>query len=149
MKTWTATSDTTATPDAIMAMLTDPDAARRWAPVPFEVEEMDSERLETGSRARVAGSLGGISVGFDLDVAEVTGNRLALSADGPIGFDVAYELEGSDAGSSIAATVAVRGGRGLSGRLLAKATEALLGGGALDGALERITREALVEAPLH
>jgi hypothetical protein len=149
MKTWTATSTTTASPDAIMAMLTDPDAARRWAPVPFEVEQMDSDRLEAGARARVAGSLGGISVGFDLDVAEATGRRLALSADGPTGFDVAYELEGSEEGSSIAATVAVRGGRGLSGRLLAKATEALLVGGALDAALERITREALSDNPLH
>ena len=65
-------------------MLTDPDAAARWAPVPFDVDELDGERLLAGSVARVSGRLAGRRVGFDVRVhaADVTG--IALRASGPV-----------------------------------------------------------------
>ena len=38
MRTWTATTTVDARPEAVLDVLTDPDASRRWAPLPFDVE---------------------------------------------------------------------------------------------------------------
>src|SRR3954447_10468121 len=57
MRTWTATTTAKAHPEAVLEVLTDPDAAARWAPLPFDVDELDGERLLAGSRARVSGKL--------------------------------------------------------------------------------------------
>ncbi len=40
MRTWTATTTTAARPAEVLDVLTDPDAASRWAPVAFELEEL-------------------------------------------------------------------------------------------------------------
>ena len=37
MKTWTATTIIEAGPEAVLDVLTDPDAVARWAPLPFDV----------------------------------------------------------------------------------------------------------------
>ena len=55
MRTWTATTTTAARPQDVLAVLTDPDAAAEWAPVPFDVDELQGRRLATGTRARVSG----------------------------------------------------------------------------------------------
>jgi hypothetical protein len=142
MRTWTATTTTAARPAVVLDVLTDPDACRRWAPVAFELEELQGARLHAGARARVQGKLAGRSVGFDVEVSEADERGLALSAHGPVGFDVAYELEATPAGSQVRASVSVRPSRGLAGRLLAEATGALLSAGALEAAVSRIGREA-------
>ena len=95
MKTWTATTIVDAGPEAVLEVLTDPDAVARWAPLPFDVEDLDTPRLMTGSRARVSGRLAGRRVGFDVEVHEADLERLALAADGPVGLDVAYDLSAS------------------------------------------------------
>ena len=143
MRTWTATTTTAAPPEHVLGVLTDPDAAARWAPVPFEVDELDGRRLATGSRARVSGKLAGRRVGFDVAVHEASGRGLTLAADGPVGFDVAYELAPVEGGSEVRASVSVRPSRGIVGRLLAEATSALLSAGALEAAVSRIAREAV------
>ena len=51
MRTWTATTTAQARPEAVLDVLTDPDAAARWAPVPFDVDDLDGERLLAGTRA--------------------------------------------------------------------------------------------------
>jgi uncharacterized protein YndB with AHSA1/START domain len=142
MRTWTATRTVEARPEAVLHVLTDPTAAARWAPVPFAVDELGGERLLAGSRARVSGRLAGRSVGFDVRVHHADDNRLALTADGPIGFDVCYQLSPAAGGSTVSASVSVRSGRGLTARLLAEATGALLAAGALEAAVGRIAREA-------
>ena len=144
MRTWTATTTVDAQPQAVLDVLTDPDACARWAPVPFDVDELGSPRLQRGSRARVSGKLAGRRVGFDVEVHEADAQALSLSADGPVGFDVRYDLAGGrdGRGSEVRASVAVRNGRGLTGRLLAEATNALLAAGALEIAVGRIAREA-------
>jgi hypothetical protein len=143
MRTWTATTTAEAGPEAVLEVLTDPGAAARWAPVPFDVDDLDGERLLAGSRARVSGKLAGRRVGFDIEVHEADESRLALSASGPVAFDVDYRLEPADSGrSEVRASVSVRSGGGLTGRLLAEATGALLTAGALQAALGRIAREA-------
>jgi uncharacterized protein YndB with AHSA1/START domain len=142
MRTWTATTTVDAPPAEVLQVLTDPDACTRWAPVAFELEDIDGPRLRAGSTARVNGRLAGRRVGFQVAVREADERGLSLVADGPVGFDVAYRLSPTASGSEVCASVSVRPSRGLAGRLLAEATGALLSAGALDAAITRIGREA-------
>jgi len=144
MRTWKAHATVMARPEAVLHVLTDPDACARWAPVPFDVEDLDQPRLMAGARARVSGRLAGRHVGFDVEVHEADRHRLSLAASGPVGLDVAYDLLDAGAGSEVRASVRVRPGPGLGGRLMAHATDALLAAGALDAAVARIAREAAV-----
>ena len=143
MRTWTATTTTAARPQDVLDVLTDPEACARWAPLPFDVEEFGGRRLATGSRARVSGSLAGKRVGFDVEIHEASNRGLSLAADGPVGFDVEYQLAPVAGGSEVRASVSVRPSGGILGRLLAEATSALLSAGALEAALSRVTREAV------
>jgi hypothetical protein len=142
MRTWTASTTTDAAPEAVLSILTDPEACRRWAPVDFDVDELAEARLRRGSRARVTGRLAGQRVGFDIEVHEVADSRLRLSADGPVGFDVRYDLAPAPRGSEVHASVSVRPSSGLIGRVLAEATNAILAAGALQSAVARIAAEA-------
>lgn len=146
MKTWTATTLVDAGPHAVLDVLTGPDAVARWAPLPFEVDDLDTPRLVAGSRARVSGRLAGRRVGFDVEVHEADPARLSLEARGPVGLDVAYDLSATTSGSEVRASISVRSGKGFTGRLLAEATNALLSAGALTHALSRLTREAACPA---
>ena len=143
MRTWTATTTAPAPAGAVLDVLTDPDAAARWAPVPFDVDDLDGDRLLAGSRARVSGKLAGRRVGFDVEVHEASGRGLSLAASGPVGFEVDYRLAPVEGGSEVRASVSVRPSRGIVGRLLAEATSALLSAGALEAALSRMSREAV------
>jgi hypothetical protein len=83
-----------------------------------------------------------VSVGFDVEVHAADKQLLELSADGPVGIDVRYELAPAEAGSEVLASVSLRRGGGITGRLVANATAALLSAGVLDGAAGRIARAA-------
>jgi hypothetical protein len=140
MFSWSSNATVSGSPTDILELLTEPQAIARWAPVPFEIVAFDGARLEAGSHARVAGRLAGRSVEFDVDVLRASDEHLELVARGPISIDVQYNLRASGGESEIEASVSVEG-RGLFGRVLAKATEALLAGGALGTSLERLSRE--------
>jgi hypothetical protein len=142
MRTYTATATATADPEAVLDVLTDPGAAARWAPVPFDVDELSGPRLTAGSTARVSGRLAGREVGFQLQVHRADADGLALSADGPVELHVAYDMRRSSGGSEVHASVGLRPRSGLRGRLIAEATAAVLAGGALQVALGRLVREA-------
>jgi hypothetical protein len=142
MREWTATTTIDARPEAVLDVLTDPEACAPWAPIPFDVEDLRTARLRCGSKARVSGKLAGKRVGFDVQVHEAVDGRLRLSADGPVGFDVRYDLAPAPRGSEVRASVSVRPNRGLTGRLMAEATNALLAAGALQAAISRLAREA-------
>jgi hypothetical protein len=142
MRTYTATTTSTARPAAVLHVLTDPDAVARWAPVDFYVDQLSHPRLSRGSRARVSGRLAGQDIGFDVEVHRADEAGLALSASGPVALDVAYELRAAAAGSEVSASIAVLPRRGIRARLLAEATAAVLAGGALQHALGRIVAEA-------
>lgn len=137
MRTWTTQTTVTGLPDEVLALLTEPDAIARWTPVPFELIDLDTDRLTAGSRARVRGGLAGRMLEFDVEVLAADDERLALVATGPISIDVEYAVRPATRGSELRASVSVRGS-GLSGRLLAQATDALLAAGALDLAVNRI-----------
>jgi hypothetical protein len=121
-------------------LLTEPAAIARWTPVPFELIDLDTDRLEAGSRARVRGGLAGRTLEFDVEVIAADDERLALVATGPISIDVEYALRPAAGGSDLRASVSVRGS-GLIGRVLAQAADALLAAGALDRAVTRIGRQ--------
>ncbi|MBV9335085.1 MAG: SRPBCC family protein [Solirubrobacterales bacterium] len=142
MAQFTARTIANATPEQVLDVLTDPDEIRSWSPIPFEVEEFDGRRLDSGSVARVSGSLAGRRVGFDVEVHAADAEGLELSATGAISLDVLYAVERVERGSEVTASIVLRGGSGLTGRLLATATSALLKGGALDLATGRIARAA-------
>jgi carbon monoxide dehydrogenase subunit G len=138
--TWTAKTRLHAPPDAVLALLTDPDEIARWAPVGFELVDYEGRRLVAGDRVRVRGALAGPSVSFDVDVAEADDGRLALIATGPITLDVDYRVFARGECSELQASVSVSG-NGLRGRLLARATETLLAAGALSTAVGRIAEQ--------
>jgi hypothetical protein len=140
MRTWTTQTTVAGLPDEVLALLTEPEAIARWAPVPFELLETDTDRLVAGSRARVLGRLAGRTLEFDVEVLAADEQRLALVADGPISMDVEYRFRQVASGSEVRASVSVRGS-GLVGRVLAQATDTLLAGGALRAAVGRIGRE--------
>jgi Polyketide cyclase / dehydrase and lipid transport len=140
MSTWSTHTNVTGTPDDVIAVLSDPDAIRRWSPIDFRVDGIDGDRLEAGSRARVSGRLAGRSTSFDVDVEQAGDGRFTLTASGPIDLEVEYEAFDDGGTTQVWATVGVRGG-GLMGRVLAQATDALLAAGALDRALGRIAGE--------
>jgi hypothetical protein len=138
--TWRTQTTVTGLPHEVLAKLTEPDAIARWTPVPFELIDLDTDRLVAGSRARVRGRLAGHTLEFDVEVIAADDERLKLVATGPISIDVEYALRPAADGSDLGATVTVRGS-GLTGRALAHATDALLAAGALDRAVSRIGRE--------
>jgi len=123
-------------------VLTHPEAIRRWSPVDFDLDELEGRRLAAGSRGRVTGRVAGVMVGFDVEIHAADEARLELSAQGPVALDVRYELMRDEAGAELNASVSMQRGGGLTGRLVAKATAALLSAGALDGAAGRIARVA-------
>jgi hypothetical protein len=144
MRTWTAQKHVDADPAVVLDLLTDTESCREWSPVPFDVDAAAGSRLAAGSRMRVSGQLVGRRVGFDVEVHEAGDGRLALSAHGPVAFDVAYEARPAGRGSEVCASVSVRSGGGLFGRLAEQATAALLQAGALGLAVDRIARSATV-----
>jgi|ERR1022692_2260245 hypothetical protein len=140
MATWTATTRVAAVPDQVLALLTSPDAIARWAPIDFEVLDFEGEHLRAGNRVRVHGGLAGRSLEFEVAVDEAEDGHLVLTAIGPIRLDVEYLAIALTNGSEVRASIAVSG-RGLLGRFLAHATDALLAAGALSSAVGRIARE--------
>jgi hypothetical protein len=142
MVRFTAKSIVDATPEQVLDVLTDPEEIRRWSPISFEVDEFGGRRLHCGSVARVSGSLAGRRVGFDVAVHAADADGLELSAVGAISLDARYGLSRVGGGSEVSASIVVRGGSGLTGRLLATAASALLQAGALELAAGRIARAA-------
>jgi hypothetical protein len=142
MARWTTRTQANARPEQVLEVLTDPDAIRLWSPIDFDVEDLDGVRLATGTTARVSGKLAGIRVGFDVEVHAADEYGVELTAHGPIGIDVRYEIAPAGSGSEVTASVALRRGGGITGRLISQATAALLSAGALDGAARSIARAA-------
>jgi hypothetical protein len=142
MSTWTTQTTVGGTPEQVLAVLSEPSSCSRWSPIDFELEDFDGDRLRAGTRARVAGRVAGVSVSFEIEVEHASEGRLALTARGPMTLDVEYEAYAGPAGGvDLWATVTVHGAKSISGRLAAAGTEALLRGGALTLALNRIAAE--------
>ena len=140
MRTWTTEMWLAGMPEQVLELLTEPDAIARWAPIPFELLDLDGERLVAGTRARVGGALAGRRLEFEVEIREAHDGCLSLVASGPISIDATYLLSPADGGSEVRASVSVSG-RGLFGSVLAAAADALLAAGALKSSVARIGRE--------
>src|SRR5204863_2410619 len=139
---WTAETAVASDTQQVMEVLTRPCAISSWAPVPFEVEGLRSDRLEAGSTARVAGRLAGKELAFDVEVLEADCCNLRLTATGTfIEMDVAYGIKQFDEYAQVHATIDVKG-KGVMGRFAAKAVEGLLAGGALNSAMSQLALAA-------
>ena len=77
---------------------------------------------------------------------EAGSDRLALKARGPIEIDVDYRVTRGHERAHVHARIDVKPRGGLAGRLLSRATDALLAGGMFDRALEKIALEATAPA---
>jgi len=146
MATWQTSTTVSGDPVHVIAVLTDPDACRRWSPIQFDLEELDGRRLAAGIHARVTGLIAGQRVGFEIEVLAADEQGLWLRATGPIEIEVEYGLVALEGATEIDAQVSVAPRGGLVGRVLSRATDGLLAAGMLDAAVGRIARE--VEAPL-
>src|SRR3954470_14668869 len=142
MATWKTRTCIETCPKRVLALLTDPEACERWAPVAFDIEYLDGSRLTSGSRARLAGRIAGKTVAFDVEIHEADDHRLALRASGPFDIVARYEAVPRGERTELHAAVSVDGGGSLIGRLMSRAADALLAGGALDSTMSRIAREA-------
>src|SRR3954463_14142233 len=141
MGTWETRATVMGGPEDVLEVLTDPYAAQRWSPVGFELEQIEGDRLRSGSRAVLTGKLAGRSVKFDVDVLKASDGQLELHAKGPVEMDVRYDAAALGDVTEVTAQVAVRSAGGLLGRLLSSATDALLAGGALNLAVQSVARE--------
>jgi hypothetical protein len=141
MANWETRTRVNGQPEHVLDVLTDPDAARRWSPIGFELEQIDGDRLRSGTHAKLTGRLAGKGVSFDVFVTKASDGQLELRATGPIEMDVAYDAIVDEHGTEVVASVAVRSTGGLLGRMLSSATDALLAGGALNIAVQGVVRE--------
>ena len=141
MGTWETSTTVMGEPEDVLDVLTDPTSARRWSPIGFQLEQLEGDRLRSGSRARLTGTLAGRGVSFDVHVLKASGGKLELRASGPVEMDVLYDAIPRGCGTEVTASVAVRSAGGLLGRLLSSATDALLAGGALQLAVAAVARE--------
>jgi hypothetical protein len=125
-------------PRHLVAVLTELDAIERWAPVPFDLLGA-RERLNEGDDLVVEGSLLGRKVHFRIEIDRADQTGLSLRASGAFDIDVDYRID-LDA-ASVSARIETRARKPLA-RLLAGAANAMLGAGALEHVLRRVTREA-------
>jgi hypothetical protein len=141
MGTWQTTTTVMGEPEHVLEVLTDPCAARRWSPIGFELEQIDGDRLRSGTQAVLTGKLAGRTVKFEVDVIKASDGQLELQARGPVEMDVRYDALLLGEVTEVKASVAVRSAGGLLGRVLSSATDALLAGGALNIAVQSVARE--------
>src|SRR3954466_4620687 len=141
MGIWETRTTVVGGPEDVLEVLTDPDAAQRWSPIGFELEQIEGDRLRSGSHAVLTGRLAGRSVKFEVDVLKASDGQLELHARGPVEMDVRYDAAVLGEMTEVKASVAVRSSGGLMGRLISSATDALLAGGALNIAVQSVARE--------
>lgn len=138
---YAANEHVAASPARILEVLSDPEAVRRWFPVPCEFED-SVDRLQAGRTYRTTGRLGGRHVHADLQVLEAGEQRVRVSLVGHVIFDLDVELSPNGSGTDADIRVAVHSGGGLTGRLLTPAASALLRAGALGRTVHAIRDEA-------
>jgi hypothetical protein len=138
----TATHTAHADPAHVLAVLTDPQACGRWAPIEFRADHPRGRRLRAGTETVLHGAIAGQPVSFEVTIERADDRGLRLRARGPLEMRVAYSLTRRGCGTTIEASIELQRGRGLTGALLARAADAVLAGGALSFALRRIAQEA-------
>src|SRR3954469_6993536 len=91
MATWETRTTVMGGPEDVLSGLTDPSAAQRWSPIGFELEQIEGDRLRSGTNAVLSGKLAGRCVKFDVQVLKASDGQLELQARGPVEMDVRYD----------------------------------------------------------
>lgn len=142
MSIHTASQTATAEPARVLQVLTDPAACARWAPIEFSTNQASDEYLHAGSRTTLQGRIAGRNVTFEIDVIAADERGLSLRATGPVRLEVDYQLKPSGCGTLIEAQITLAQAGGMTGTLASRATNVILGAGALRFALRAIAAEA-------
>src|SRR5215218_11075222 len=103
MGNWETRTKVKGQPEHVLDVLTDPTAARRWSPIGFELEEIDGDRLRSGTRAVLSGKLAGRGVSFDVHVLKASDGQLELRIVGPVEMEVAYDAIAANEGTEVVA----------------------------------------------
>jgi hypothetical protein len=142
MNTWHSQIDVRAEPEQVFETLTDVSACKAWSPVGFDVGDLETGHLHSGSKVAVSGAIVGRRVRFCVEIVHADTERLLLRAAGPVEMLADYVVRPAAGGSRLHAAISVRRGAGRGARVAAHATSILLGAGALEQALARIAHEA-------
>src|SRR4029078_13542185 len=109
MDRWPSTAQAKAPPERILEVLTHTHQIRRWSPVDFDIDDLTSRRLAEGTQTKGNGRVAGVPVRFVVRVLAADPERLELSAEGPIGLDVRYDVAPAGEGAEMTASVRVPG----------------------------------------
>ena len=142
MSTHMANQTVTAEPAHVLQVLTDPGACGRWAPIAFTTDQAPGQRLQAGTRTRLRGRIAGRNVTFEIHVVAADERGLSLRATGPVRFEVDYRLTPAARRTMIEAEITLAQSAGITAALIARATNAMLGAGALRFALRAVAAEA-------
>lgn len=149
MSTHKSSQTTAAEPTHVLGVLTDPAACGRWAPIAFTTDHARGERLQAGTRTTLEGRVAGRNISFEIEVLAAGDRGLSLCASGPVRLDVDYRLTPAVPGTLIDAQITVTQAGGITGAVVARVTNAMLGAGALRFALRAIAAEAEQLQPHH
>jgi hypothetical protein len=83
-----------------------------------------------------------VKVTFEIEILAADERGLSLRATGPIRLEVDYQLRPSGSGTLVEAQITLAHAAGITGALASRATNAILGAGALRFALRAIAAEA-------
>lgn len=142
MSTHTASQTTSAESTHVLQVLTDPAACARWAPIQFSTDQAPGGYLHAGSRTKLQGRIAGRNVTFEVEVLAADERGLSLRATGPVRLEVDYQFTTWGRGTLIEAQITLAQARGMTGALASRASNAILGAGALRFALRAIAAEA-------
>ena len=142
---FTASEHIAAPPARVLAVLSDPEAVKRWFPLPCAFEE-DVDQLRAGEVYKTSGRLAGRSLRADLSVLEADESHIAVRLTGPVVLDLTAVLTPAGTGTDALIKAWVHSGGGLAGKLLTPAASALLLAGALTHTVAAIRAEA--ESPV-
>lgn len=138
---FTASERIAASPERVIDVLSDPQAVKRWFPLPCEFDD-DVDRLRAGGSYRTHGRLAGRLLHAELTVLEADGRHIAVRLSGPVVLDLSAELAPEGSGTQARIVASVHSGGGLSGKLLTPAAAGLLRAGALGHTVAAIRSEA-------
>lgn len=115
-----------APPERVMAVLSDPDEARRWFPLPVEIVDPPAAPVAEGDQMLSRGELAGQPVEFEIVIEELRDDGVTLRADGPVECRVRSRILAVDAGTELTVSLDVSSGGGISGGVMATAATPLV-----------------------
>ena len=115
-----------APPDRVVAVLSDPEEAARWFPLPVELVDPPAAPVSEGDQMLSRGELAGQEVEFEIVIEEVRPDGVTLRATGPVECEITSHVEESGQGSDLTVSLDVSSGGGVTGGVMATAATPLV-----------------------